>query len=86
VPFEDSHAPKLDDAPHYAQFGRESARYIAGRTRRPFTLLNNRYVWPRLGMSLVSSRFAETRKWLPAGFLYLSQLEQAQTLASRIGQ
>ena len=41
LPFEDSHAPKLDARLHYRQFGSQSARFIFSRTRRPFTLLNN---------------------------------------------
>ena len=87
VPFENSHAPKLDARPHYRQFGSHAARFIASRTRRPFTLLNNAYVWPRVAMSLVSPHFAEKRAWLPADLLYMSQLEHAaRSAAESIGK
>jgi asparagine synthase (glutamine-hydrolysing) len=77
IPFEDSHASPLEARHHYAQFGAAAARHIIRNTRRPFTVMNNSYVWPRLAASLISGRFAADRGWLAPIVLYLCQLEAA---------
>jgi hypothetical protein len=80
IPFEDSHAPPIDARSHDGRFGSAVARHLLERRRR-FTLLNNGYVWPRVGLSAIKPQYAGRRPWLAGILLYLSQLEDAPSVA-----
>jgi hypothetical protein len=77
IPFEDSHAPKLDARPHYARFAADVSRHLFGAFRRPFRTLANGYVWPRMMLALPGGAFGASRPWLPILALYMCQLETA---------
>jgi asparagine synthase (glutamine-hydrolysing) len=76
VPFEDKTTPRTSTSGHGARFSRETARYLLPRLGRRGTLLDRRYLAPRLMYSLANARFAASHAWLASLALYLFQLER----------
>ena len=82
VPFEDSSAPSLPSNGHFRRYGASVASHFFATTRKPLSIIDSRYVWPRLAWSFVQPEFWEKRAWLPGVLMYLWQLEHARELAS----
>jgi hypothetical protein len=77
VPFEDRRAAHADPSEHDARFSAETARIVFSSLRVPPKLLNQRYIWPRLGLAAVRQSYAVSHRWLPGLALYLFQVDAA---------